>query len=356
MMIPSRSISLVIFYLFSQLLASPVEVKNIRRQGFFPPFIPCAECLPSSWTQGPECKTDGSLQSIISSIQNPPPSATATYTPSPWCSEYLRPTTWRSEFTTSWGISTYTSRDVTHIIITKTDLNHPTSTMFCPSPSPDMECGWDTNTVAPIEQGEDWSIEHFISPEECHQVCLQRSSCKAYRIDGTGPGSWYCEIFNVGLGKNGANLRNPTPSGSQWWDRSCPTHLPAGCKPAQAPETTVPILTSPPPTPSPASKQASPVSPIPTPAPTLPPRQNAALAKRTTRLPEFLTDLEYYWSSIFLLPACTCIISSASPGTLKTTTTTFTSWTGSTTVTTTFEDIFTWTTTPRETTVYNSVN
>lgn len=95
--------------------------------------------------------------------------------------------------------------------------------MYCPIPSSGMECGWDTNTVAPIEQGEDWSIEPFHNPEECQQVCLEHPLCKAYRIDDA---TWRCEIFNVGIGKNASNLRNPTPNGSQWFDRDCQKHIP----------------------------------------------------------------------------------------------------------------------------------
>ena len=168
---------------------------------------------------------------------------TATFTPDKFCTEFLRPTQLSSVYTTSYGASIHTEWSVEHILITKTDLewvlpfylakeithkqcSHPTSTMYCPLPSAGMECGWDTNTVAPIEQGQDWSIERFQKPEECHQVCLQKSACRAYRIDGSAQDSWQCEIFNVGIGSNGKNLINPTPNGTHWWDRNCPNHLP----------------------------------------------------------------------------------------------------------------------------------
>lgn len=66
--------------------------------------------------------------------------------------------------------------------------------MYCPIPSSGMECGWDTNTIAPIDQGEDYSIEHYYNPEECQQVCLEHPLCRAYRVDGSDANGWSCEI------------------------------------------------------------------------------------------------------------------------------------------------------------------
>lgn len=103
--------------------------------------------------------------------------------------------------------------------------SHPTSTMYCPVPSKGMTCGLDSNIIAPIDQGEDWSIEHYYNPEECQQVCLDHPLCKAYRVDGSAEKGWHCEIFNVGLGVNGSNVISAKP-GTQWWDRNCQEHVP----------------------------------------------------------------------------------------------------------------------------------
>ncbi|KAH7130458.1 hypothetical protein B0J11DRAFT_252449 [Dendryphion nanum] len=229
--------------------------------------------------------------------------------------------------------------------------SHPTSTMYCPIPSAGMECGWDTNTIAPIEQGEDWSIEHYYNPEECQQVCLERDACRAYRIDGSAQRGWNCEIFNVGLGANGTNLISPTPNGKQWWDRNCQKHIPAPCRGVRAPAPTpTPHIQ-----PVPTAKRNLPneVRAIPTPA--VAPRAENGLSKRDVPLPDYLSDLEYFWSKIYVEPACSCLINSALPKTVKTTTTTYTKWIATTTSSTTYEDIFTVTTTPRQTTVYNSI-
>jgi hypothetical protein len=95
--------------------------------------------------------------------------------------------------------------------------------MYCPVPSSGMECGYDSNTVAPIEQGQDWSVEKYYNSTECQQICLGKSECRAYRLQD---GNFGCEIFNVGLGKGAKNVINPTPAGSQWWDRNCQKHAP----------------------------------------------------------------------------------------------------------------------------------
>lgn len=207
--------------------------------------------------------------------------------------------------------------------------SHPTSTMYCPSPSPDMECGWDSNTVAPIDQGEDWSIEHYYNNTECQQICLERSACKAYRLQDGVSG---CEIFNVGLGKGASNVRNPTPHGSQWWDRNCQTHVPGACK-TSAVGTATPPITTPGQTtpPEPTAPSAAPSQPLITSAPTAIPRAEPAnIAKRDAPLPPYMSDLEYYWSNIYVAPACSCLISSAPSPTSSTTTTTYTSWTSHT--------------------------
>jgi hypothetical protein len=86
-----------------------------------------------------------------------------------------------------------------------------------------MECGWNSNTIAPLDQGEDWSIEHYYNNTECQQVCLEHPNCKAYRLQDGITG---CDIFNVALGAGGSNIISATPSGSQWWDRDCQKHIP----------------------------------------------------------------------------------------------------------------------------------
>jgi hypothetical protein len=86
-----------------------------------------------------------------------------------------------------------------------------------------MECGWDSNTIAPLDQGEDWSIEHYYNNTECQQVCLDHPNCKAYRLQDGITG---CDIFNVALGAGGSNIISATPSGSQWWDRDCQKYIP----------------------------------------------------------------------------------------------------------------------------------
>ncbi|KAF1969657.1 hypothetical protein BU23DRAFT_652387 [Bimuria novae-zelandiae CBS 107.79] len=211
-----------------------------------------------------------------------------------------------------------------------------------------MECGWDTNTIAPIEQGQDWSVadEGISSVEECHQACLERDACRAYRWDGKS--GIPCEIFNVGIGPNGANLLNPTPSGSQWWDRACQSHLPAGCKETSA--------TAPPSKRVVHAAKPAPAQPIITAAPVVAPEAVArapALAKRDASFPEYMSDLTYFWSSLYVTPACSCIISSAQPPVPSNTTTTFTKYTATVSTTETTVDPFTVTVTPRETTVYS---
>ncbi|KAF2735003.1 hypothetical protein EJ04DRAFT_563824 [Polyplosphaeria fusca] len=311
-----------------------------------------------------ECKTNTLLQSTISRVLNPPASETSTYTPTEWCTDFLRQTDWSTVYTTSSGVSTYTDWTITHLFVTKTDLDHPTSTMYCPIPSKGATCGLDSNIIAPIDQGEDWSIEHYYNPEECQQVCLEHPLCKAYRIDGSEEKGWGCEIFNVGLGVNGSNVISAKP-GTQWWDRNCQQHIPTPCKAGTAP-TGAGAVTS-------ADGQAStpivprrlnplhPRAPIITPAPILPRRaapveERAVLEKRDAPLPPYMEDLSYFWSSVYLTPACSCLITSALPPTLKTTIPTVTKWTSSTTVSSTYEDWFTVTTTPRETTTYVSIN
>ncbi|KAF1846658.1 uncharacterized protein K460DRAFT_406852 [Cucurbitaria berberidis CBS 394.84] len=326
---------------------NPIEP---RQQSIWNPYSPCTSCLRRSWTQGPECTTHQYLKSTISRLLNPPASETATYTPSQWCSAYLRQTDWSTQWKTTSLVSTYTSWSVVHLFVTKTDYDHPTSTKFCPSPSPAMECGWDSNTIAPLDQQEDHSIEHFQTPEECQQLCLERKACKAYRIDGKT--NTYCEIFNVGLGKNASNVINPTPNGNQWWDRNCGEHVPTPCRlGGTASRRTPPPNLNPgvPVTPSLVvlTTDAHPATASITPGP--------ALAKRDTPFPPYLKDLSYPWSSMYMIPACSCIVSSAGEPVASTTVMTATKWTSSTSVTVTNEDWFTVTETPRQTTVYVSV-
>lgn len=98
-----------------------------------------------------------------------------------------------------------------------------------------MECGWDTNTIGPSEQGLDASVfnDGIGSAEECHQACLLRPACKAYRWDSRIGSP--CALFNVGIGPGASNLINPTPGGTQWYDRNCPADIPAGCTSARPP-------------------------------------------------------------------------------------------------------------------------
>lgn len=101
--------------------------------------------------------------------------------------------------------------------------------MYCPMPSQGMTCGIDNpNIVAPEDQQEDWSIEHWVDPEQCLQTCLERDYCKAYRITGNAVDGWYCENFGLGLGVNGSNVISAS-AGTVWWDRNCQVHLPVSC-------------------------------------------------------------------------------------------------------------------------------
>lgn len=223
----------------------------------------------------------------------------------------------------------------------KTTPSHPTSTLLCPIPSPSMECGWDSNTIAPIDQQEDFSIEHFQTPEQCQQICLQRSACRAYRIDGntTADTAVYCEIFNLGLGVNASHVRNPTPGGSQWWDRNCQMHVPKPCRgrgsgsggPTRTTNGTTstsvgpPVLTT-----ETASYPGTATVNISTTttgalAPSITPP--ARLAKRDAPFPPYLEDLSYAWSSVYMVPACSCVVSFAGEPQLVTTTKTATEWT-----------------------------
>lgn len=184
-----------------------------------------------------------------------------------------------------------------------------------------MECGWDTNTIAPDRQGQDWSVadDGISTPEECHQACLTRSSCKAYRWDAKQ--GLPCEIFNVGIGPGGANLINPTSRGTQWFDRACANHLPAGCKKTSA--------TGAPAKRAPRAAKPAPAHPVITAAPVPAPELVAhepALGKRDAPLPPYMEDLQYFWSSVYITPACSCIISSAAKPVPSNTTTTYTKY------------------------------
>lgn len=202
-----------------------------------------------------------------------------------------------------------------------------------------MECGWDSNTIAPWDQQEDFSIEHFQTPEQCQQLCLQRSACRAYRVDGVS--NTYCEIFNVGLGVNASHVINPTRSGTQWWDRNCQQHVPAPCRTGgSGPSRTA----APPDSPVTPTNAPTPMlttgtvlySGSPTSAttggsvPTVTPPAHLHLAKRDAPFPPYLEDLSYAWSSVYMIPACSCVISSAGEPQLVTTTMTATEWTSHT--------------------------
>ncbi|ORY18993.1 hypothetical protein BCR34DRAFT_582557 [Clohesyomyces aquaticus] len=337
------------------LRANPVDVSHKLSPRFYDPFNPCYSCFRSTWTQGAECTTDDTLKRTLSKLTNPPASATSTYTASEWCSQELRQTDWVTATTTSSGVSTYTNWTITHILVTKTDLNHPTSTRYCPIPSAGMECAWSNpNIIAPLDQGEDWSIERGEIPNdtECQQICLQHPACKAYWVNGP----YSCEIFNVGLGVNASNVISASKGGNpQWWDRNCPDHVPTECKKPSMLPTRTPARTTiatPPTSAKPTklvAKNPVPRQPVITPAP--------QLKKRIADPPDFLSsDLAYFWSSVYYIPACSCLITSAIPPTKSTTTVTRTSWTDSTTVYTTYEDWFTVTVTPRQTTVFVSIN
>ncbi|KAF2265762.1 hypothetical protein CC78DRAFT_567339 [Lojkania enalia] len=350
-----RSDFLAILPLAALAASTPVDLKHQARQ-VFDPFNPCKSCFRSSWTQGPECTANSIIRSTLSRVTNPPASATATYTPTKWCTDFLRQTDWSTSYTTSFGVSTHTDWTITHLFITVTDTEHPTSTMYCPIPSQGMVCGVDSNTIAPIDQGEDWSIEHYYNPEECQQVCLDHPLCKAYRVDGSPQSGWNCEIFNVGLGVNASHVINPTIPGTQWWDRNCQQHIPGPCR-ARAVRTAAPIQIEGDVEPTaPAENPAvpTPAEPLITPEPTLVPR--ADIVKRSAELPDYMSDLSYFWSYVYLTPACSCLITSALPPVPSTTTSTVTRWTSSTTVSTTYEDWFRVTVTPRETTIYMSIN
>lgn len=106
-------------------------------------------------------------------------------------------------------------------------FSQPTSTKYCPIPSPGMTCGISNpNIIAPDAQGEDWSLERgdIHNATECHQACLQHPLCRAYRAAIDNDGNFDCEIFNVGLGVNGSNVISAS-KGDQWWDRDCQVHL-----------------------------------------------------------------------------------------------------------------------------------
>jgi hypothetical protein len=64
---------------------------------------------------------------------------------------------------------------------------------------------------------------------------------------------------------------------------------------------------------------AAPAQPIMTPGPTyLPkPKPRAAIAKRDIPFPPYLSDLSYVYSSVYVTPACSCLITSALPPVLS---------------------------------------
>ncbi|KAH6707849.1 hypothetical protein BKA61DRAFT_135198 [Leptodontidium sp. MPI-SDFR-AT-0119] len=235
-----------------------------------------------------------------------------------------------------------------------------------------MTCGISNpNIVAPEDQQEDWTIEHLYNPEECQQVCLQHEGCKSYRVTQVPPKdpvAWNCEIFNLGLGINGSNVVSAS-KGDQWWDRNCGEHLPTECKSDQLPttltassalqtsRTSIATITKPKfdiSQPTTFSILKTLPAPSPTPGPTLLPRHR--LAKRDEPFPDFLSDADNFYSYPYVLAACSCLISSGLPLVLSTTTFTITEWNVTTTMSTTFEDYFTVTVTPRSTTVFQSIN
>lgn len=141
------------------------------------------------------------------------------------------------------------------------------------------------------------------------------------------------------------NVISPTPNGNQWWDRNCQQHVPSPCRssasasrlppaPTPHPPSIVPTISSPiiltTDGPSLPTVPTSPLSPeVSSPAaPSITPR--AVLAKRDAPFPPYLSDLSYAWSSVYMIPACSCIVSSAGQPVLSTTTKTATEWTSST--------------------------
>lgn len=343
--------------------ASPLNQKdNIKSTSILETWTNiCGDGCPTSWTREPIC-TNGeepALESIISLMKNVPASASATFTPTPYCEEYMRPTDWLVEVhTTTETYTTTVGYDHWHkTTTTTTDLANPTATSYCPIPSEGVECGWDSNLLYTSKQGQ--AVITNLDPESCQQECLRRKdspACKAYRVYELerGSGAWECRLFRNPIDQDWKDWRSGDYArGTQWFNRDCLDHAPKACK-ANAPTNNLP------PTPI-----RSTTTPLITPGPTLIPRSPrpnpnltaAEIAKRAAPVPDFIESkvpegiLSWlFWS------ACYCIATTASPVVTMKSSTTFVSFVvypG--TVTRTSESTVTYTETVRETTTWVSL-
>lgn len=171
-----------------------------------------------------------------------------------------------------------------------------------------------------------------VTAEKCHQLCLERPSCKAFNWDNINRfiGDPACRLYNVSLGQNGTNINGPhvSPTESpQWWDRNCQTHLPTDCARS-------------------ASKTIAPEMQI-TAAPNFVPREVPTITDAPSddevgqqdllrrdpgevSIPSYIYWLVYPFATKYLTPACSCAITSARPPVSATKTLTFSTYTSKT--------------------------
>ncbi|KAF4635482.1 hypothetical protein G7Y89_g2623 [Cudoniella acicularis] len=214
---------------------------------------------------------------------------------------------------------------------------YPTSSVYCPIPTPGMTCGLANGAVVdPTILNEIYTEEPgpVNSPEDCYQKCLAIPSCKSFFTSQWPDGSaWNCDIFRN-------TLRGNVPSasaGNQFYDRGCPQYLPARCK---APTSTQAVAAT-------ITKRATEAG--------ITPGPEKRLVHTIPRLPSYLA---YMYSTFYgaLVPvACSCIITSPLAPSIVLETITSVTYTRTVTAKTTQSFTVTSFETPHLTTVYSTV-
>ncbi|OBT80615.1 hypothetical protein VF21_00509 [Pseudogymnoascus sp. 05NY08] len=301
-----------------------------------------SECFLGTWSAGP-----------VSQLVNPPATETA-YTPTAYCSEVLQQTSTSTVRITYSATSTLSYNTYIYDSTTKTDYDHPTSTVWCPKPSKSQVCGIEFHhTIYASDMQVIWPQDtiRFVDVNTCHQRCLGDAACHSFLIENSSTGGDIidCSLFGENLGINGTRAEHPptplaTPSAYGWYDRNCPEFLPTECEPQQQSLT-------------PRTEAPQPRDPMITAAPVPPTVDNAALEKRyISHFPDYLSS-DYAWAGgYFLTWGCSCIITSALPETTSTSTVSVPVWLGTVSTTSTHYETYTVTETVRTTTVYPSID
>ncbi|OBT90709.1 hypothetical protein VE02_00592 [Pseudogymnoascus sp. 03VT05] len=286
-----------------------------------------SECFLGTWSAGPECTETAWISTIVSQLVNPPATETA-YTPTAYCSEVLQQTSTSTVRITYSATSTLSYNTYIYDYTTKTDYDHPTSTVWCPKPSKSQVCGIEFHhTIYASDMQVIWPQDtiRYVDVNTCHQRCLGDAACHSFLIENSSTGGDIidCSLFGENLGINGTRAEHP------------PTPLA---------------------TPS-AYEAHQPRDPMITAAPLPPAVDNAALEKRyISHFPDYLSS-DFAWAGgYFLTWGCSCIITSALPETTSTSTVSIPVWLGTVSTTSTHYETYTVTETVRTTTVYPSID